>query len=154
VVPAVVVAAVTAATEAAIAAAAEVVAAAAAVACSAGGWGAETGDDGDGGAGRGTRVAARAFACCRRRERGGLPVEVAVREAQRHPSVGCIAAVYCPPGGVVGLLHLGGGSLRFVYQQVTGCYNLAVGEGTQPVGDKAVQAGQVGKNLLSCVLDG
>ncbi len=62
--------------------------------------------------------------------------------------------MYCPPGGVVGLLHLGGGSLRLVYQQVTSCYNLAVGEGAQSVGDKAVEAGQVGKNLLSCVLDG
>jgi len=75
VVPAVVVAAVTAATEAAIAAAAEVVAAAAAVACSAGGWRTEAGDDGDGsaGLGAGTRVAAWAFACCRRwREAGFL----------------------------------------------------------------------------------
>ncbi len=105
-VPSVVVAAVNAATEVAIVAAAEVVAAAAAVACFADGRGAETGDDGDGGAGRGVRVAARAFACCRRRERGGLPVEVAVRETHRHPSVGCIAAVYCTPGGVVGLLHV------------------------------------------------
>ena len=154
-VPSVVVAAGTAATEAPVVAAAEVVAAAT-VAGSADGRGAEAGDDGDGGArrGAGTGVAARVFTCCRRREWGWLPVEVAVSEAHRHPSVGCIAAVHCPPGGVVGLLNLGGGSLRLVYQQVTSCDNLAVGEGAQPIGYRAVQVGQVGKNLLSCVLDG
>jgi hypothetical protein len=85
---------------------------------------------------------------------GWLPVEVAVSDAHRHPSVGCIAAVHCPPGGVVGLLNLGGGSLRLVYQQVASCYNLAVVDGAQPIGYKAVQTGQVGINLLSCVLDG
>ncbi len=114
-VPSVVFAAVTATTETAVVAAAKVVGAAT-VAGSADGRGAEAGDDGDGGArlGAGTRVAARAFACCRRREWGWLPV-VAVSDAHRHPSVG-IAAVHCPPGGVVGLLNLGGGSLSLVYQ--------------------------------------